>query len=116
MKVFRKKRFTAQLIVWLMAQLLTLITSFVLLVVVHAADQQVSPTAFGLFNGATLLMTHRWTLIEIKNAFDAAVRARDIRLEGRPTRVTYVASTFPRRWMALLHMQLYPELYDPDFA
>ncbi|WCM18302.1 hypothetical protein NDK50_12580 [Paraburkholderia bryophila] len=73
---------------------------------------EVSPVAFGLFSGATVLLAHRWILVTMRRACVKAVAQHHVVLENHPPHIMKIAPTFPRRWPAMLYIQLHPELVD----
>lgn len=75
---------------------------------------EISPAAFGLFGGATVLLAHRWILVDMRRAFDKAVAQHHVVLEGSPPHIMKIAPTFPGYWLAMLYIQLHPELIDED--
>jgi hypothetical protein len=71
-----------------------------------------SPTASCLFGGATVLLAHRWILVDVRKAFDKAVAQHHVVLEGSPPHIMQIARTFPGRRLAVLYIQLHPELIE----
>jgi hypothetical protein len=114
-KADAKMRFKARLIVLLVAALVTQVTTLVISILVGAAGTKVPPIPFAIFACITLALAQRWILVDAAKAFGEAVAKRQVLLQGAPPRITSIASTFPRRWFALLHVQLHPELLDTDF-
>lgn len=64
------------------------------------------------FDGATVLLTHRWILVDVHKASDRAVAQHQVVLKGSPPHIRQVAGTFPGRWLAVLYIELHPELID----
>jgi hypothetical protein len=62
--------------------------------------------------GATVLLAHRWILVDVRKAFDKAVAQHHVVLEGSPPHIMQIERTFPGRWLAVLYIQLHPELID----
>jgi hypothetical protein len=109
-------RLKAQLKVLLLSALAAEVTALFFSIVTQAATGEVSPAEFGLFGAVTLALAHRWVLVDVNNAFEAAVSKHYVLLAGAPPHITHIDSTCPRRWFVLLHIQLHPELIDSDFA
>lgn len=116
MKATRKIRLKAQLKVLLVSALVTEVAALCFSIVTQAATGEVFPAAFGLFSAVTLALAHRWVMVDVGNAFQAAVSKHHVLLEGTTPHITQIDSSCPRRWFVLLHIQLHPELIDSDFA
>ena len=114
LKARGKTRFKARLIVLLVASLVTQVTTLVISVVVGAAGTKVPPIPFAIFACITLALAQRWILVDTANAFAEAVAKSHVLLSGAPPHVSFIASTCPRWWFVLLHVQLHPELLDLD--
>src|SRR5471032_1464582 len=102
-------RFKARLIVLLGAALVTQVTTLVISILVGAAGTKVPPIPFAIFACITLALAQRWILVDAAKAFGEAVAKRHVLLQGAPPRIMSIASTFPRRWFVLLHVQSHPE-------
>ena len=107
-----KTRFKARLTVLLVASIVTQVTTLAISILVGAAGTEVPPIPFAIFACVTLALAQRWILVDAENAFAEAVAKRHVRLSGAPPHVTSIATTCPRRWFVLLHVQLQPELLD----
>ncbi|WP_454808354.1 hypothetical protein [Paraburkholderia fungorum] len=105
-------RLKAQLTTLLVAGCITEMCALVLSILAGLTVGDMSPTAFGLFGGATVLLAHRWVLVDVREAFDKAVAQHHVVLEGSPPHIVQIARTFPGRWLAMLYVQLHPELID----
>jgi hypothetical protein len=112
MKAGPRLKLKAQLTIVLAVGCITEICAQLLSVVAGLTVGDMSPTAFGLFGGATVLLVHRLILVDVRKAFDKAVAQHHVVLEGSPPHITQIARTFPGRWLAVLYIQLPPELID----
>jgi hypothetical protein len=50
--------------------------------------------------------------VGVRKAFDKGVAQHHVVLEGSPPHIMQIERTFPGRWLAILYIQLHPELID----
>jgi len=112
MKAGRRLKLKAQLTIALVAGCITQACALLLYIVSGLTVGEISPTAFGLFGGTTVLLAHRWIFVDMRKAFDRAVAQHHVVLEGQPPQITKIAPAFPGHWLAMLYIQLHPELID----
>lgn len=112
MKAATRLKRKAQLTILLVAGCITQICALLLYMVAGLTVGDISPTAFGLFGAATVLLAHRWILVDVRKGFEKAVAQHRVVLEGSPPHIVQIARTFPGRWLAVLYIQLHPELID----
>ncbi|MFM0631965.1 hypothetical protein [Paraburkholderia xenovorans] len=112
MKAATRLKLKAQLTILLVAGCITQTCAPLLSMVAGLTVGDISPTVFGLFGGATVLLTHRWIVAHVHKASDRAVAQHQVVLKGSPPHIRQVAGTFPGRWLAVLYVELHPELID----
>ena len=97
------------------AALITQVTTLAISILVGAAGTKVPPIPFAIFCLYHARSRTAMILVDAAKAFGEAVAKRHVLLQGVPPRITSIASTFPRPWFVLLHVQLHPQLLDTDF-
>ena len=112
MKAAPRLKLKAQLTIVLVAGCIMQACALLFYIVAGLTVGAISPVAFALFGAATALLAHRWVQVDVRKAFDKAVEQRQVVLEGNPPHITHIAGTFSGRWLALLYIQLHPELID----
>lgn len=112
MRAGRRLKLKAQLTIALVAGCITQACALLLYIVSGLTVGEISPTAFGLFGATTVLLAHRWIFVDMRKAFDRAVSQHHVVLEGQPPHITKIAPAFRGYWLAMLYIQLHPELID----
>ena len=112
MKAAPRLKLKAQLTIALVAGCITQACALLLYIVSGLTVGEVSPTAFGLFGGTTVLLAHRWIVVDMRKAFSRAVEQHHVVLEGQPPHIIKIAPTFRGHWLTMLYIQLHPELID----
>lgn len=107
-------RLKGELTILSLSVTLAAVAAYLLSILVNVSEWPQAPAAFILFGAMTTLLLGPWIRADAAKAYNAALRQHYLGLEGTPPRIVSIANDCPSRWLVLLHIQLHPELTEPE--